>query len=230
MSSCREAKGAIVDSLRSTDAVDEPVGKHAAVELPVVLVTYRSPAQARQQIEEATSRAGIGNEQLVALAHSWNTARAAAGAGGEPKASDSKLHALATTVYEIQDESGTPRMRADALSRLECLLQQQASPTLQDVTQLEFTAALGLSARAYRERVLRLAMSLKPPFCSPPSAFKTQLTAQRDAQNQLGWTTAGLQTPSGDAWPSAPSEPRDCLAYCAIHGYKGLQSPAVALV
>lgn len=220
----------IVDSLRSSAATDKPVGKHAAVELAVVLVTYRTPAQARQQIEEAVSRAGIGHEQLVVLAHSWSTARSCAGAGSDRKTSDNRLYALATAVHEIQDESGTPRVRADALSRLERLLQEQARPGLQDITQAEFTAGLGLSARAYRERVLRFALSLRPPFRSPPSAFKAQLTARRDAQDQLGWTTGGLQTPSHDGWPDIPCEPGDCLTHSTVHGYKGLQSPAVALV
>lgn len=220
----------IVDSLRSSSATDKPVGKHAAVEQAVVLVTYRTPAQARQQIEEAVSRASIGHEQLVLLAHSWSTARSCAGAGSDRKTSDNRLYALATAVHEIQDESGTPRVRADALSRLERLLQEQARPGLQDITQAEFTAGLGLSARAYRECVLRFALSLRPPFRSSPSAFKAQLTARRDAQDQLGWTTGGLQTPRHDGWPNIPCEPGNCLTHSTVHGYKGLQSPAVALV
>ena len=65
------------------------------------------------------------------LAHSWSTARSCAGAGSDRKTSDNRLYALATAVHEIQDESGTPRVRADALSRLERLLQEQARTGLQ---------------------------------------------------------------------------------------------------
>ncbi len=39
-----------------------------------------------------------------------------------------------------------------------------------------------------------------------------------------------LQTPSHDAWPDIPCEPGNCLTHSTVHGYKGLQSPAVALV
>jgi DNA helicase II / ATP-dependent DNA helicase PcrA len=222
----------LVDSLRSSAATDRPAGKHAAVPHAIHVVAYRTPAQARQQIEDITRQLGFGRGEVVVLAHVWKKARACAGAGpgAELKASDSKLWALAVAVHAIQDESGPSRARSDALSRLECLLQQQAPPGQQELTPAQFTESLGLSARSYRAGVLRLATSLNPPFPSPPSAFKTQLAGRRDAQDQLGWSTSGLVQPKNDKWPAIPASTSDCLAYSAIHSYKGLQSPAVAVV
>jgi DNA helicase II / ATP-dependent DNA helicase PcrA len=220
----------VVDSLRSSAATDKPVGKHAAVTHAIQLAPYRSPGQARQQIEEVVGRLGFERNQLVVLAHSWGKARACAGAPADLKHSDSKLYALATAIHDIQDESRPPRARAEALSCLEHLLQQHAKPEHHEITQPEFAHSLGISSRAYRERALRLAMSLDPPFTVPPSAFKAQLAAREDARKQLGWSTAGLKIPKGDIWPDTPSGSANCLAYSTIHGYKGLQSPVVALI
>jgi DNA helicase-2/ATP-dependent DNA helicase PcrA len=220
----------VVDSLRSTVATDEPTGKHATVEHAVQLVSYRTPAQARRHIEVLAEHFGIQRHDLVVLAHSGSRARTCAGGGADLKASDSKLYALARAVHAVQDESASSRTRADELSHFERLLQQQAIPDLQEIAQSEFVDGLGLSARAYRERALRLAMSLDPPFGSPPSAFKTQLTAQVDAQQKLGWSMNNVKTPNGNVWPDTPSGAEDCFAHSTIHGYKGLQSPAVALV
>lgn len=133
-------------------------------------------------------------------------------------------------VHAIQDESGPSRARAEALSRLECLLQEQSPPDRQELAPAQFAESLGLSERSYRAGVLRLAMSLAPPFPSPPSAFKAHLTGRRDAQKQLGWSASGLVNPRNDTWPDTPAATVDCLPYSTIHGYKGLQSPAVALI
>jgi DNA helicase II / ATP-dependent DNA helicase PcrA len=219
-----------VDSLRSTDATDEPLGKHATVEHSVQLVSYRTPAQARKLISAVVAQHEMAQRDVVVLAHAGSKARSCAGAGTEPKSSDSKLIAFATAVHVIQDESATARRRADELSRLERLLQQMGDAETREVAEAEFLEKRGISARSYRERTLRLAMALDPPFNAAPSAFKAQLVAQVDAQQQLGWSLTGVKTPNGDAWPGKPSGSEDCFAHSTVHGYKGLQSPAVALV
>jgi superfamily I DNA/RNA helicase len=130
----------------------------------------------------------------------------------------------------IQDESVSARRRAEELSHLERLLQQLGEADAQELGEAEFLEKVGLSARAYRERVLRLATALDPPFDDAPSVFKAQLAGQTTAQQELGWSLTSIRTPSGDTWPSKPSGSVDCFTYSTIHGYKGLQSPAVALV
>jgi DNA helicase II / ATP-dependent DNA helicase PcrA len=141
-----------------------------------------------------------------------------------------KLVGLATAVRTIQDEAMSPRERADALGRLERMLQQLAPPAFQVLSEADFLQALGLSGRQFRERTLRLAASLDPPFAGPPSAFKSQLASQTEAQRILGWSTSVLRIPPKDSWPDIPAAPSDFLSYSTVHGYKGLQSPAVALV
>jgi DNA helicase-2/ATP-dependent DNA helicase PcrA len=222
----------LVDSLRSSGATDRAVGKHAHVAHAIHVVTYRTPIQAHHQIEDLTRRLGFGRDQVVVLAHAWKNARACAGGGSgtDLKKSDSRLWAIALAVHAVQDESGPSRARADALSRLECLLQEQASTVLRGLTSAQFADGLGLSERSYRADVLRLATSLAPPFRSAPSAFKAQLASRRDAQEKLGWSTKGLVNPKNDKWPDTPAPTGDCLGYSTVHGYKGLQSPAVALV
>lgn len=220
----------VVDSLRSSPATDEPVGKHAGIDLAVQLVPYRSPAQAHKRIADVVAQAGVGDEDVVVLAHSGRKARSCAGAGSEPKSSDSRLIALAYAVHVVQDEGVSARRRADELSRLERLQQQLGEADTREVGESEFLEKLGISARAYRERTLRLAMALDPPFDAAPSVFKAQLSAQVDAQQQLGWSPTGLRTPNGDIWPPKPSGSEDGFVHSTVHGYKGLQSPAVALV
>ena len=220
----------VVDSLRSTAATDTPLGKYATVEHAVQLVPYRTPAQARERIAEVVEQHGIGRMDVVVLAHAGSKARSCAGAGSEPKSSDSKLIALATAVHVIQDESASARRRAEELSRLERVLQQLGKADSREASEDEFLERLGISARAYRERTLRLAMALDPPFDAAPSVFKARLTAQADAQQLLGWTLTGVKNPNGDMWPHKPSGSEDCFEYSTVHGYKGLQAPAVALV
>jgi DNA helicase-2/ATP-dependent DNA helicase PcrA len=220
----------IVGSLRSSTATDEPVGRYATVERAVQLVPYRTPTQARTRITDVVGHHGIDQGDVVVLAHGGSKARSCAGAGSEPKSSDSKLIAFATAVHVIQDERATARQRADELSRLERLLQQMGEAATREVGVAEFLEQLGISARAYRERTLRLAMALDPPFHDVPTVFKAQLAAQVDAQQHLGWSLAGVKIPNGDTWPDKPSASEDCFAHSTVHGYKGRQSLAVALV
>jgi DNA helicase-2/ATP-dependent DNA helicase PcrA len=219
-----------VDSLRSGLAVDQPVGPHATVTHAVQLVPYRTPAHARQRIAAVAGQCDIDQKSVVVLAYAGSKARSCAGAGAEQKSSDSKLIALAAAVHTIQDESVSARRRADELSHLERILQQLGEADARELGEREFLDTVGLSARAYRERTLRLAMALDRPFEVPPSVFKTQLAEQVSAQRQLGWSLTGVKTPKGDKWPDQPSGSEDCFAHSTVHGYKGLQAPGVALV
>lgn len=104
-----------------------------------------------------------------------------------------------------------------------------------DVVELDhadYLDACGLSERTFREACLRVAATLPRPFEMKPSEFRAGLAALADSQAQLRWTPQPLRSPAGDTWPSPPAAQAEGapLSHSTIHGLKGRQSPAVALV
>jgi ATP-dependent DNA helicase UvrD/PcrA len=220
-----------VDSLRSSPFTDRAVGINKDVLDPVRLVRYHRPGDARSQIRAVLAEHGISTEDVVVLAHAGAKARACAGAGsstGTP--SGSRFVALANFVDTIQDEDAPARARADALSALEAALHQLTPEGLRALAMEQYLEQVGLSARGYRAQCLRLAVSLPSPYVAEPSVFKAALVDSTEAQRMMRWGTTGLRQPAGNRWPSRPSRTADSDQHSTIHGYKGLQSVAVALI
>lgn len=220
-----------VDSLRSSAFTDRAVGFTKDVADPVQLICYRNPSQARIEIRAVLNEHHVPTEQLVVLAHAGGAARACAGAGSAASTfSTNVLVGIATHAHDIQDEDAPSRLRAEALTALGAALHQLTADHLKGLTLEAYTESIGLGLRGYRERCLRLAMSLPPPFAAAPSAFKAALVASLGAQQFMGWGTSRLRVPNNDLWPSQPSSRTDADNHSTIHSYKGLQSIAVAMI
>lgn len=225
------AIGTAVDSLRSAAVTDRAVGIYRDVSHPVRLLRYDKPKNARSQIVKILAECGIASSDLVVLAHANATARACAGAGsaGE-ETSTSRLVTLATAVHVIQDDTAPARPRTEALSRLGMLLHQTTPDNVKDLPIDEYLDTIGISGRAYREQCLRLAISMPAPYADKPSVFKRDLSAAMEDRKRVAWQSCGLKTPNGDKWKSKPSSATGAYKYSTVHGYKGLQSPAIALI
>jgi len=220
-----------VDSFRSSTLKDEAVGRRRNVAHPVRLLRYDQPSKARSQIAAALTEHDLKQDDLVVLAHASTTARACAGAGnGGGAAGTSRLVALAVVIHVIHDEAASARARTDALTGLESLLHQTTPDELQSLAFNEYLDTIGVSPRAYREQSLRLAMSAPPPYGDKPSVFKDAITAGMTAQKKVEWGSTVLRTPNGDRWASRPSTNEGADSHSTIHGFKGLQAAAVALI
>ncbi|WJJ14520.1 ATP-dependent helicase (plasmid) [Prescottella equi] len=219
-----------VDSLRHGNRSDVPVGKHRSVRSPVYLLRYTTDHDAHDAVEKLRASLGIERSEVVTLAHRPEKARGIAGAPAAMDPKSSKLVRLAMLIHRVQDEHSPGAIRVRALRALERHLIELCPTDLSDMSHQEYLDSRGLTSQQFRERCLRLAMTSPAPFDIAPSEFKAHLASRADSQEVLGWSLRGVNRPSGDIWPSKPATTVSALPYSTIHGYKGLQSPAVVLV
>ncbi|QKT12165.1 UvrD-helicase domain-containing protein [Rhodococcus sp. W8901] len=219
-----------VDSLRYGGASDDPVGKDKDVDHPVYLLSYTAEHDARQAIGQLLDRLSVDRREMVVLAHHADKARKLAGSAKSPSPKSNKLVRLAMLIHRIQDKESFGPDRARALRLLERYLQELCPDELAALTFDAYLDDRRLTASQFRERCLRLAVGSVPPFSCSPSQFKTYLLSQEESQHVLGWSLEGVRRPDGDVWPIEPDAAAEAFAYSTVHGYKGLQAPAVALV
>jgi len=224
---------AAVDSLRTGSERDDPIGRHAEVKSPVVLLSYNRRQSLPQLIASVIEAHDISRKDLIVLAHSADHARVAAGAPGSGSDSTSKLIVLARAHHLISDPHRSGAERVAAMRSLERTIRELGVSEVVELDHPDYLDACGLSERTFREGCLRLAAALPRPFEMKPSEFRAALAALTDSHAQLRWTSQPLRSPPGDTWPSPPAvqpEGATSFAHSTIHGLKGRQSPAVALV
>jgi hypothetical protein len=178
-------------------------------------------------VSQLVDEAGLTSTDVLVLAHAAATSRACSGGGSALRTTDSRLVKLAMSVHRVQLESASAAERLDGLRQCQRLVRELADD---DQVEAQYLTSRGMNARTFRDSCLRIAMACSPPFDVKPSTFKAELVANLGAHPILGCSTSQLRTPNGDAWPVDPRSGSDALAHSTIHGFKGLQSPAVVLV
>lgn len=222
----------VVDSLRLGDSTDEPVGPRADSDIPVALVAYRRRAELPAKLAEIGERHGMTREQIVVLAHNSEHARTAAGSSTRGVESTNKLVRLAWAHQVITDATQSSQNRAVAMRLVERTIRELGIESVVQLGHDEYLEACGLTERVFRDECLRIAVAVPNPFEGSPSDFRASLAALRCSQLLLGWTAGGLRSPKGNAWPSThqAGSSAGCFAHSTIHGIKGSQAAAVALV
>ncbi len=221
----------LVDSLRSGDEVDTPCGTWRDIPTPI----YLPPSQPNFQkhietIDRIVVHEGLSPSDVVCLAHAGHVARACAGAMVDLRATTNRLVQLAQASLTVADESeNAGRQRVDALRIVQYILRDisydQAAREAPDAV---FYEAIGLTERQVRDGSLRVALRGAANITSP-SSFKESI---KHSISRMGWDswvdTGKLRIPSGNKWP--PNfRPVQRFKWATVHGYKGLQAPAVAL-
>lgn len=223
---------AAVNSLRGGSERDDPIGRHVEVDSPVVLLSYRRRQGLPELLTRTLDAQAISKGELVVLAHSADHARVAAGAPGTGADSTNKLVVMARAHHVIADPHRTGLERVAAMRSVERTIRELGVPDVVELDHPDYLDACGLSERTFREACLRVAAALPQPFEMRPSEFRARLAALTESQAQLRWTAQPLRSPRGDTWPSPPAAEAEggSLTHSTIHGLKGRQSPAVALV
>lgn len=219
----------LVNSLRHGDAVDVAAGKWAAESQPILVLKVSNWNQAHDLIVPLVDKAGLAPADTVVLAYAESVARACSAAGPEPsERSSSRLVRLARSVALFQDLGQTARVRTQSVRGIEVVLRELADESLHHSPDEDFFKVAGLDQRTFRDGALRLA-SLPNPYMAAPSRFQEEV---KGALAALGWnwaSTSGLRKPNRDVWPDVPAPGSGVLQWRTIHGYKGLQAPAVAV-
>lgn len=223
---------AAVDSLRAGSQRDDPIGRHVDVNSPVILLPYRRRQSLPQLLTSIIDAHEIPHSDLIVLAHSADHARTAAGAPSSGPESTSKLVMLARAHHVIGDHHRSGPERVAAMRSLERTIRELGVSDVVELDHPDYLDACGLSERTFREACLRIAATLPRPFEMEPSEFRAGLAALAESQAHLHWTPQPLRSPAGDTWPSPPTVEAEAapLSHSTIHGLKGRQSPAVALV
>jgi DNA helicase-2/ATP-dependent DNA helicase PcrA len=222
----------VVDSLRSGTVSDIPVGPNRDVESPVVLMSYGQRRTVSRTLRGILETHGIARDEVVVLAHAADHARVAAGAPGAGPDTANKLVILARAHHVLSDVGRAAKERVEAIRSVERIIREQGLAEVTDLDQPEYLEACHISERNYREACLRIAAAVPRPFDMKPSEFRAAIAAMSDSQRRLRWTTKGLKSPNGDEWPSTPTAHPSggSLPHSTIHGLKGRQAPAIALV
>jgi DNA helicase II / ATP-dependent DNA helicase PcrA len=222
---------AIVDSLRSTADKDEPRGQYANVQEPIHVVSFGNKREVELRARTILNACGVSNHEAVVLAYTGADARACAGAGSEPAEQSGRLARLAQAVHMVVSEGSTlPSVRARALDQVGRILRELGSVEDQALSQAEFMNKHGLTAHSHRYACLQVAMDVGDPYVGPPKLFRERFVTLKALQVRLAWSPTQLKTPPSNKWPATPRPSASQLRYSTIHGFKGLQAPAVVLV
>lgn len=221
-----------VDSLRSGTASDRPVGRNRAVRSPVVLLPYKQRRNVPRALAGVLEAHDVTRDEVVVLAHAADHARVAAGAPGTGSDTGNKLVVLARSHHVLSDVGRTAHERVAAIRSIERTIREQGLAEVTNLDQPQYLEACNISEQVFREACLRIAASVPRPFDMKPSEFRAAIAAMSDSQRRLRWTPKGLRSPNGDEWPSRPAgQPSGgSLSHSTIHGLKGRQAPAIALV
>lgn len=218
---------ALVGSLRHGADADIPMGTAAAVTMPVIVTVFRSREEVRPAVAAILEGLGISNEESLVLAHASSVSRSCAGADRSFHSTNSRLVLLALATHRFQHQSSSPAIRRDALRDLERIICELSGT---DKMIADYLETQGITERWFRDCCLRIASALDSPFETAPSQFKARVSELLDAHGSLGAKVSKLRTPNRDQWPISPNESSDALRHSTIHGFKGLQQRAVALV
>lgn len=220
----------LVNSLRHSDDVDLPMGVHKDYGEPIHLVPITSFKQGRQPAIQIAEGCGIAISDVTVLAHVASHARACAGGMSDPSASTDRIVLLARAASKVQDRQSSRRMREQGQQEFQALLRGLADQRLHYLSDEDFYKQVGLNEQLLKDGCVRLIHRV-PPFSRRPSAFKDEIKAGIVA---LGWNSwvdlRPLRTPAGDQWKDKLADQQGQLRWSTIHQFKGLQSPAVALV
>ncbi|WP_300645790.1 UvrD-helicase domain-containing protein [Nocardioides sp.] len=216
-----------VGSLRQGNESDVAVGDASGVTGSVAVAVFRRPTDVRSRVIEILEARGIPEDEVIVLAHAAATSRGCAGAGGSMRSTDSRFVSLAIAVHRFQSVASSPSTRREALRQVQRLMCELGGG---EESEADYLESRGLTERSLAERCLRIATELQPPFGGPPSRFKTELSELLRAHQVLTCNLSMLRTPSGDEWPVRPSQNESALRHATIHGFKGLQQRAVALI
>lgn len=221
-----------VDSLRSGTASDRPVGRNREVYSPVVLLPYKHRRTLPRVLAGVLEAHALKRDEVVVLAHAADHARVAAGAPGTGSHSENKLVALARAHHVLSDVGRTAQERVAAVRCIERTIREQGLAEVTNLDQPQYLEACNISEQVFREACLRIVASVPRPFDMKPSEFRAAIAAMTDSQARLRWTPTGFKSPKGDEWPSTPDRQPSggSLSHSTIHGFKGRQTPAVALV
>lgn len=222
---------AIVDSLRSTSDKDEPRGQQANVQEPIHVVSFGKNREVEPRATSILKASGVATHEAVVLAHTRSDARACAGAGSEPAEQSGRLARLAQAVHLVVSEGSTlPPARARALDQVGRILRELGSVEDQALSQAEFLNKHDLTPHSHRYACLQVAMDVGDPYAGPPKPFRERFVTLKALQARLAWSPTQLKTPPGNKWPATPRPSASQLPHSTIHGFKGLQAPAVVLV
>lgn len=220
-------------SLRNGDDADVPCGPWRDCDLRVQVIGFNEKrlGESREKVLDTAQRFGLEAESITVLAYSGNSARKLAGASSKFGASANKVTLLAGAVTQMRDPMAHSRERRRALDRFVYVLRSLGDGDELRVSHDTFLSRIGLRERELREGCVRLMHTL-PSLAVEPSEFK--IAFQKGARS-LGWDSwlklSGLRAPAGNVWPEVSTSTTERpLSYSTIHGFKGLQSPAVALV
>jgi len=221
----------IVDSLRYGEEVDTPQGKWRSTSAPVYLPPSRHDFQEHvETIERILAHENLLSTHIVCLAHAKYVARKCADAAVNLTETTNRLVQLAQASLVVADESEyTGRQRVEALRLVQYILRDISSDqAIKEAPDAAFYAAISLVERQFRDGSLRLALH-GITNASTPSSFKESIKQSIFAMGWDSWIdTSKLRIPAGDEWPRS-FRPGQRFRWSTVHGYKGLQAPAIAL-
>lgn len=217
----------VVGSLRHGSMSDVSVGDAAEVTLPLTVVPYKQARYVPPAVTEVLAGHDLAEKDVIVLAHAAATSRACAGVANSERYTESRLVSLATSVFHLQRPGSTATARRQALFNVERIVCELNG---EELMLADFLEGRGLTERAFRERCLRIATSLEPPFTAAPSQFKRAAVGLLTAHGLVSPKGSRLKTPNGDKWPVHLNQEDPVIPHSTIHAYKGLQHRAVVLV
>ncbi|WP_392467010.1 UvrD-helicase domain-containing protein [Arsenicicoccus cauae] len=223
----------VVASLRSGNAMDEPVGEHGELNTPVSVLPFGRPREVQAAVTAAATALGFTTgDDVMVLAHKSADAMKAAGARTTQAGGGShRVLRIAANSLVLGNLAATARQRLTAVTEIERGLLDIAG-CADDGGGASGLQQLGATPRWLRDQAHRLALGLSPEGMETAAYTEALRVRLREIDWPRQVDLKQLRSPTAQQWRdamrSAPDP--DALRFSTIHGAKGLQYPVAAVV
>jgi DNA helicase-2/ATP-dependent DNA helicase PcrA len=223
---------ALNSALRMGSTIDIARGPHASDQTPVQVLSYATPADIAPSILATIDRHGLETRDTMVVSHRTADAMRAVGIGATDPVGNNRVAAVVDAGRKLR-EGADSRVRLTAVERVASFLVEAAVGDFGHKSVEAVCEEHGIDRRWLRDAALRLSQSLTPDSMAP-SEFAAAVRARVNSLDwpaQLTVNASIFRAPTATVWANlTKADVRPALPFSTIHGVKGQQFPAVALV
>jgi len=226
----------LVDSLRAGGETDTAVGSLATTTTPIQLLRFKDASTLPDAIRATAESEGFSAADVMVIAHRRSDALMAAGRRPDGDVGSRKVAIIADAALVLKSPTAAPKERRRAIESVERVILALCPSVAIETTPTDAACEeLAVPRGWLRESAIRIASGRDPRVTSRAdyaSAIREHVRALKwPAEHALAGIADQLKAPPENKWTDLLGVPdRQDLAADTVHGVKGREFPAVAVV
>ncbi|OEJ41227.1 hypothetical protein AR457_10065 [Streptomyces agglomeratus] len=219
-------------ALRVGAAPDFARGPYAQSNVPVQVLSYTKAHSIAADVLATAEKHGLTADQAIIVSHGTNDVLRAAGVKTDDAIGNNRVAAIVDAGFKLRGSSDG-KSRVAALERVERDLVEAAVGSLDHKSLEAVCEEHRIERRWLRDATMRLCQALDPDGMTATqfSAAVRGRVTDLDWPRHLSVSTSIFKAPTAAKWSDLlKNDVSALLPFSTIHGVKGLEFPAVALV